>query len=212
MFELWPLAPHSCQKMQMLQQKITAIHLHYRKDRLTGSMYVYLAACTVRSYLCWRPNLQPPFILIFPTELAYNDEQIHKFEKWVCVHTAALWLALPCEGFCPELSRNLLVTVTSQNPPVVPHQAREVSLQRGQRAAVQRALGHNKDVEQVRATSELSKHTAGFTRTTIYCKTFVCLNKKPLAHTTKTKQEELTRPQHVAIELNSSFILVWYKC
>lgn len=40
----------SCQKMQMLQQKITAIHQHYRKDRLTG-------------------------------KLAYNDEQIHKFEK-----------------------------------------------------------------------------------------------------------------------------------
>uniref|UniRef100_A0A671UKM7 Inhibitor of nuclear factor kappa B kinase subunit epsilon n=1 Tax=Sparus aurata TaxID=8175 RepID=A0A671UKM7_SPAAU len=40
---------HSCQKMEMLLQKITAIHQHYRKDRLT--------------------------------ELAYNDEQIHKFEK-----------------------------------------------------------------------------------------------------------------------------------
>lgn len=124
------------------------------------------------------PKCLTPFILIFPTELAYNDEQIHKFEKWVCVHTAALWLALPCEGFCPELSRNLLVTVPSQNPPVVPHQAREVSLQRGQRAAVQRALDHNKDVEQVRATFELSEHTAGFTRTTSYSKTFVCLNKK----------------------------------
>ncbi|XP_070815835.1 inhibitor of nuclear factor kappa-B kinase subunit epsilon isoform X1 [Chaetodon trifascialis] len=40
----------SCQKMEMLLQKIMAIHQHYRKDRLTG-------------------------------ELAYNDEQIHKFEK-----------------------------------------------------------------------------------------------------------------------------------
>uniref|UniRef100_A0A671UP59 Inhibitor of nuclear factor kappa B kinase subunit epsilon n=1 Tax=Sparus aurata TaxID=8175 RepID=A0A671UP59_SPAAU len=40
----------SCQKMEMLLQKITAIHQHYRKDRLTG-------------------------------KLAYNDEQIHKFEK-----------------------------------------------------------------------------------------------------------------------------------
>nr|XP_046240121.1 inhibitor of nuclear factor kappa-B kinase subunit epsilon [Scatophagus argus]XP_046240122.1 inhibitor of nuclear factor kappa-B kinase subunit epsilon [Scatophagus argus] len=40
----------SCQKMEMLLQKITVIHQHYRKDRLTG-------------------------------KLAYNDEQIHKFEK-----------------------------------------------------------------------------------------------------------------------------------
>ncbi|XP_041812070.1 inhibitor of nuclear factor kappa-B kinase subunit epsilon [Chelmon rostratus] len=40
----------SCQKMEMLLQKIMAIHQHYRKDRITG-------------------------------ELAYNDEQIHKFEK-----------------------------------------------------------------------------------------------------------------------------------
>lgn len=40
----------SCQKMEMLLQKITTIHQHYRKDRLTG-------------------------------KLAYNDEQIHKFEK-----------------------------------------------------------------------------------------------------------------------------------
>ncbi|XP_072238547.1 inhibitor of nuclear factor kappa-B kinase subunit epsilon [Leuresthes tenuis] len=40
----------SCQKMEMLLQKIKAIHHHYRKDRLTG-------------------------------KLAYNDEQIHKFEK-----------------------------------------------------------------------------------------------------------------------------------
>ncbi|TMS19746.1 Inhibitor of nuclear factor kappa-B kinase subunit epsilon [Larimichthys crocea] len=40
----------SSQKMEMLLQKITTIHQHYRKDRLTG-------------------------------KLAYNDEQIHKFEK-----------------------------------------------------------------------------------------------------------------------------------
>ncbi|XP_069566358.1 inhibitor of nuclear factor kappa-B kinase subunit epsilon [Brachyistius frenatus] len=40
----------SCQKMEMLLQKIIAINQHYRKDRLTG-------------------------------KLAYNDEQIHKFEK-----------------------------------------------------------------------------------------------------------------------------------
>ncbi|MED6277280.1 hypothetical protein CHARACLAT_011696 [Characodon lateralis] len=40
----------SCQKMQMLLEKITAIHQQYRKDRVTG-------------------------------KLAYNDEQIHKFEK-----------------------------------------------------------------------------------------------------------------------------------
>ncbi|KAF7660658.1 hypothetical protein LDENG_00276880 [Lucifuga dentata] len=40
----------SCQKMEMLLQKIIAIHQLYRKDRLTG-------------------------------KLAYNDEQIHKFEK-----------------------------------------------------------------------------------------------------------------------------------
>ncbi|XP_056293995.1 inhibitor of nuclear factor kappa-B kinase subunit epsilon [Pseudoliparis swirei] len=40
----------SCHKMEVLLQKITAIHQHYRKDRLTG-------------------------------KLAYNDEQIHKFEK-----------------------------------------------------------------------------------------------------------------------------------
>ncbi|XP_019736077.1 inhibitor of nuclear factor kappa-B kinase subunit epsilon-like isoform X1 [Hippocampus comes] len=42
----------SCQKMQMLLQKIVAIHQLYRKDRLSGSM-----------------------------QLLYNDEQIHKFEK-----------------------------------------------------------------------------------------------------------------------------------
>uniref|UniRef100_A0A8C6PCW1 Inhibitor of nuclear factor kappa B kinase subunit epsilon n=1 Tax=Nothobranchius furzeri TaxID=105023 RepID=A0A8C6PCW1_NOTFU len=40
----------SRQRMEMLLQKITAIHQHYRKDRMTG-------------------------------KLAYNDEQIHKFEK-----------------------------------------------------------------------------------------------------------------------------------
>ncbi|XP_044034912.1 inhibitor of nuclear factor kappa-B kinase subunit epsilon [Siniperca chuatsi] len=40
----------SCQKMEMLLQKIMAIHQHYREDRFTG-------------------------------KLAYNDEQIHKFEK-----------------------------------------------------------------------------------------------------------------------------------
>ncbi|KAF3689683.1 Inhibitor of nuclear factor kappa-B kinase subunit epsilon [Channa argus] len=40
----------SCQKMEVLLQKITAIHQQYRKDRLTG-------------------------------KLAYNDEQIHKFEN-----------------------------------------------------------------------------------------------------------------------------------
>ncbi|XP_040058533.2 inhibitor of nuclear factor kappa-B kinase subunit epsilon isoform X1 [Gasterosteus aculeatus] len=40
----------SCQKMEMLKQRITMIHQHYRKDRQTG-------------------------------KLAYNDEQIHKFEK-----------------------------------------------------------------------------------------------------------------------------------
>uniref|UniRef100_A0A3Q3LP77 Inhibitor of nuclear factor kappa B kinase subunit epsilon n=1 Tax=Mastacembelus armatus TaxID=205130 RepID=A0A3Q3LP77_9TELE len=40
----------SCQKMEMLLQKITAIHQHYRKDKFTS-------------------------------KLAYNDEQIHKFEK-----------------------------------------------------------------------------------------------------------------------------------
>uniref|UniRef100_A0AAQ4NMY7 Inhibitor of nuclear factor kappa B kinase subunit epsilon n=1 Tax=Gasterosteus aculeatus aculeatus TaxID=481459 RepID=A0AAQ4NMY7_GASAC len=40
----------SCQKMEMLKQRITTIHQHYRKDRQTG-------------------------------KLAYNDEQIHKFEK-----------------------------------------------------------------------------------------------------------------------------------
>uniref|UniRef100_A0A665VYL2 Protein kinase domain-containing protein n=1 Tax=Echeneis naucrates TaxID=173247 RepID=A0A665VYL2_ECHNA len=46
----------SCQKMEMLLQKITAIHQHYRKDRITG-------------------------------KLAYNDEQIHKFEK---IHLSSL--------------------------------------------------------------------------------------------------------------------------
>ncbi|CAN9512323.1 unnamed protein product [Ophioblennius macclurei] len=40
----------SCQKMEMLLQKIMTIHQHYRKDRMAG-------------------------------KLAYNDEQIHKFEK-----------------------------------------------------------------------------------------------------------------------------------
>ncbi|TDH14152.1 hypothetical protein EPR50_G00041470 [Perca flavescens] len=40
----------SSKKMEVLLQKIMAIHQHYRKDRLTG-------------------------------KLAYNDEQIHKFEK-----------------------------------------------------------------------------------------------------------------------------------
>ncbi|XP_030586149.1 inhibitor of nuclear factor kappa-B kinase subunit epsilon [Archocentrus centrarchus] len=45
----------SAQKMEMLLQKITAIHQHYRKDRITG-------------------------------KLAYNDEQIHKFEK---IHLSA---------------------------------------------------------------------------------------------------------------------------
>ncbi|KAF6735695.1 Serine/threonine-protein kinase TBK1 [Oryzias melastigma] len=44
-------ADKSCQKMEMLLQKIVAIHQHYRKDRLIG-------------------------------KLAYNDEQIHKFEKF----------------------------------------------------------------------------------------------------------------------------------
>lgn len=34
--------PHSCQKMEMLKQRITTIHQHYRKDRQTGSMYLFL--------------------------------------------------------------------------------------------------------------------------------------------------------------------------
>ncbi|XP_029005740.1 inhibitor of nuclear factor kappa-B kinase subunit epsilon isoform X2 [Betta splendens] len=45
----------SCQKLEILLQKITAIHQQYRKDRITG-------------------------------KLAYNDEQIHKFEK---IHLSA---------------------------------------------------------------------------------------------------------------------------
>ncbi|XP_034726004.1 inhibitor of nuclear factor kappa-B kinase subunit epsilon isoform X2 [Etheostoma cragini] len=44
------LANDKSKKMEVLLQKIVAIHQHYRKDRLTG-------------------------------KLAYNDEQIHKFEK-----------------------------------------------------------------------------------------------------------------------------------
>ncbi|XP_032370213.1 inhibitor of nuclear factor kappa-B kinase subunit epsilon isoform X2 [Etheostoma spectabile] len=44
------LANDKSKKMEVLLQKIMAIHQHYRKDRLTG-------------------------------KLAYNDEQIHKFEK-----------------------------------------------------------------------------------------------------------------------------------
>lgn len=35
---------HSCQKMQMLLEKITAIHQQYRKDRHTGSMKAFIAA------------------------------------------------------------------------------------------------------------------------------------------------------------------------
>uniref|UniRef100_A0A7N8WY72 Inhibitor of nuclear factor kappa B kinase subunit epsilon n=1 Tax=Mastacembelus armatus TaxID=205130 RepID=A0A7N8WY72_9TELE len=50
MFRLEPFFSYSCQKMEMLLQKITAIHQHYRKDKFTS-------------------------------KLAYNDEQIHKFEK-----------------------------------------------------------------------------------------------------------------------------------
>lgn len=52
-FEVWPLVTLSCQKIEMLLQKITAIHQHYRKDRLTGSkcaslkcyMYIYCSVC-----------------------------------------------------------------------------------------------------------------------------------------------------------------------
>lgn len=37
-FDVNLLCLHSCQKIEMLLQKITAIHQHYRKDRLAGSM------------------------------------------------------------------------------------------------------------------------------------------------------------------------------
>lgn len=77
---------HSCQKMEMLLRKITAIHQHYRKDRLTGSMYIYLLVCNV--YLLLFFVMEKKAFLIFTSELAYNDEQIHKFEKWVWLHTA----------------------------------------------------------------------------------------------------------------------------
>lgn len=65
--------------MQMLLQKITAIHQHYRKDRLTGSMYVYLAASF--RFLSVADLTECLGFFFFSAELAYNDEQIHKFEK-----------------------------------------------------------------------------------------------------------------------------------
>lgn len=53
--------------------------------------------------------------LSFPTsrpELAYNDEQIHKSEKWVCNRADSARLTQASERFCPELCCNLLVTCT----------------------------------------------------------------------------------------------------
>lgn len=85
-------------------------------------------------------NLKVSFPM-FPAELAYNDEQIHKSEKWVCVRPRAA-----CEGF---FGLELCCNLPSQNPPVVPRQASQVSLQGGLHAAVQRAPDHNEDVEQV---------------------------------------------------------------
>lgn len=59
-FDLCP--PNSCQKMEMLLQKIMAIHQHYRKDRLTGSMYVSLWHNTVFiSLLLYMVNLTKLF-------------------------------------------------------------------------------------------------------------------------------------------------------
>lgn len=99
LFELWPLASHSRKKMEVLLQKIMSIHQHYRKDRLTGSMYVFLLAWRILYFYCsflYMLKLTIPYsFLIFTTELAYNDEQIHKFEKWVCVETAAVLLVQP---------------------------------------------------------------------------------------------------------------------
>lgn len=66
------------------------------------------------------------------------------------------------EGFRPELCCNLPVTAPSQNPPVVPRQASKVPLQRGLHAAVQRALGHNEDLEQVSAAFEVIQHAVDF--------------------------------------------------
>lgn len=86
MFERWPLFSHSCQKMEMLLPKIMAIHQHYRKDRQTGSMYVFIVGVYTVSLLLFSVHWQYLTDFLFsPTELAYNDEQIHKFEKWVCV-------------------------------------------------------------------------------------------------------------------------------
>lgn len=96
---------------------------------------------------------------IFP-ELAYNDEQIHKSEKWVWVLCSLCPALAAGEGFCPELCCNL----PSQNPPVVPHQASKVALQRGLHATVQRAPDHNQDVEQVSAAFEITQYTVNFRR------------------------------------------------
>ena len=83
-FDLWPLTSHSCQKMEMLLQKIMAIHQHYRKDRMTGSMCLPFLVYTLLLFLYMFKLTIPSCFLYLSTELAYNDEQIHKFEKWVC--------------------------------------------------------------------------------------------------------------------------------
>lgn len=89
---------------------------------------------------------------MFPTELAYNDEQIHKSEKWVWLPCSLCATRAACGGFPPELSCNL----PSQNPPVVPHQASKVALQGGLHTALQRAPDHSQDVEQVSAAFQIT--------------------------------------------------------
>lgn len=110
------------------------------------------------AYICVNSKKQQKKT-VFP-ELAYNDEQIHKSEKWVWVPCRLCPAHAAYKGFCPELCCNL----PSQNPPVVPHQASKVAVQRRLHAAVQRAPDHNQDVEQASAAFEITRHTVNVRR------------------------------------------------
>lgn len=63
--ELWPVVSSSCQKMQMLLQKIVAIHQLYRKDRLSGSM------CASRNFNIPDCFALPNFFFFFSPQSCY---------------------------------------------------------------------------------------------------------------------------------------------
>lgn len=157
-FEPWPLVPPQLSEDADAAAKDKG-HTSAVSQRQAYRQYVCLFGsmdCMLLTFVSMAKNTQLSFPMFLP-ELAYNDEQIHKSEKWVFASTQ-----FPSVSRRPELCCNLPVTAPSQNPPVVPRQASKVPLQRGLHAAVQRAPGHNEDLEQVSAAFEVIQHAVDF--------------------------------------------------